>query len=246
MLEVGTAVSTRSARVDHVAPAAGVAWRKPFYRVPELAAICGCSEDDVLDLFDDCPLDISISLQIVPMSDRRYSWIDGVDRLHEDGLVCYVPPMDALYELHIDDIRILQRHGQCELDRVFTDGGNCKVRLTSRLSVGRSDLFIKKHAAQRFLMTLRAQEKRAAEELLTALRAQEQTTPVVPHGAATGNELKWTPELKAEARAMREKLKGQGVKDFTQQTASAFGVTTQRLSAVLKEKMAKKASSLWR
>lgn len=57
-----------------------------------------------------------------------------------------------------------------------------------------------------------------------------------PEAAPAGSVTIWTPERKAEARAMRNKLRSEGVRDFTSRTAGAYGVSASRLNMVLGEK----------
>lgn len=54
---------------------------------------------------------------------------------------------------------------------------------------------------------------------------------------------KWTPERIAEARTMRDKLKGDRVRDYAKRTAQHFGVTTTRLREVLGPPSAATANS---
>lgn len=57
--------------------------------------------------------------------------------------------------------------------------------------------------------------------------------PVVPNGSKNGTLKVWTDERKAEARAMMNKLRGDGNKAFAAQTAKEFNVTPARLRRVL-------------
>lgn len=76
-----------------------------------------------------------------------------------------------------------------------------------------------------------------------------QAAPVETGSASGGTATVWTPERKANARAMLEKLKGQGVKAYAARTAAEFGVTPTRLRDVLNDKAkkapAKKAAKHW-
>lgn len=137
---------------------------KSFYPVSELSRMAACSEDDVLYYFDEYPLDLSISLHKVAMSGRSYGWVDGMDRLTARGVDYFIPPFDGLYELHIDQIRALHRGGHCEVERVFTDRGLCTVTLAQKLSIDRSDLFIRKEMAQRFLALIERRRGALEEE----------------------------------------------------------------------------------
>lgn len=73
---------------------------------------------------------------------------------------------------------------------------------------------------------------------------QEAVTPaqVVTESASSGTVTVWTPERKKAARAMMDEQRGQGIKAFAANTATAFGVTTTRLRKVLNDKP-KKAST---
>ena len=69
-------------------------------------------------------------------------------------------------------------------------------------------------------------------------------TESAPAGTATV----WTPERKAEARAMLNKLRVDGVRDFARRTAASFHVSPARLRVVLREKTPKKPAKkagLW-
>lgn len=72
---------------------------------------------------------------------------------------------------------------------------------------------------------------------------EPQAVPVVA-GASDGTALVWTPERKAQARAMQNKLRGDGIKAFATQTAKAFDVTPARLRKVLNPK-GSKAGKHW-
>ncbi len=82
-----------------------------------------------------------------------------------------------------------------------------------------------------------------------AATPESQAAPVVSDSASNGTETRWTPERKAAARAMMEKLKGQGVKAYAAKTADAFKVTPTRLRYVLNDKAkktpAKKTGKFW-
>ena len=73
---------------------------------------------------------------------------------------------------------------------------------------------------------------RVSESALLALRAGAQA-PVADSNEGSG--LLWTDKRKAEARAMRDKLKSGGARDFAAQTAKHFGVSTTRLREILAE-----------
>lgn len=58
------------------------------------------------------------------------------------------------------------------------------------------------------------------------------------------NAKRWTPELVAEARAMRDKLKGAGATDYTKRTADHLGVSPAFLRKLLQPSKDAPASSL--
>lgn len=62
--------------------------------------------------------------------------------------------------------------------------------------------------------------------------ARERALPAAS-GAGHSKGETWTPEKIAEARAMRAGLRHAGVRDYAAKTARHFGVTPQRLRAVL-------------
>lgn len=66
--------------------------------------------------------------------------------------------------------------------------------------------------------------------------APTQKTETTPAGTAKV----WTLERKEQARAVMNKYKAGGIKDFAARTAKEFGVTATRLNAVLSEKKTKK------
>lgn len=73
-------------------------------------------------------------------------------------------------------------------------------------------------------------------ELLASDSIQSKTepqsaTPPAPAGTAKV----WTPKRKEEARAMLNKLRADGVRDFAKRTAESFDVSTARLNVVLGE-----------
>ena len=73
---------------------------------------------------------------------------------------------------------------------------------------------------------------RVTEGALRALIACAQAPAVV---ANEGSALLWTDERKAQARAMQDKLKHEGARDYARQTAKHFGVSPTRLRAILAE-----------
>lgn len=153
---------------------------KAFYRLSELAAMAGCSEEDVLDYFDTYLAYPSVSLHSVPPAERRYEWVDGIDRTHmRNGATVQVPTFDGLYELHIDAIRALQRDGQCEVTRVFADSGMCAVTLRNALTLNRSSLFVKHREAQKFRAYL---ARNVAESPIPAITDGDLVTKDLPRG----------------------------------------------------------------
>lgn len=62
--------------------------------------------------------------------------------------------------------------------------------------------------------------------------AASQPAPEVQQAPTEGGK-RWTPERVAAARAMRDKLKAAGHRDYAARTAAAFGVNTARLRQVL-------------
>jgi hypothetical protein len=137
--------------------------KKSFYRITELAELAGCSVDDAIYYFDEYPLELSISLHNVAISDRSYGWIDGMNWLTARGADHFIPPFDDLYELHLDQIRWLHRSGNCKVDRVFTDRLQCTVKLAKTLLIDQADLFVRKEMAQRFLERIE-KSKNAVED----------------------------------------------------------------------------------
>lgn len=93
--------------------------------------------------------------------------------------------------------------------------------------------------------------EREAAAMLAMLRDSGQATPapVVAESASGGTVTVWTVERKADARAMMERLKGQGMRAYAARTAAAFNVTPARLRAVLndtaKKAPAKRAAKHW-
>ena len=66
------------------------------------------------------------------------------------------------------------------------------------------------------------------------LRAGTQPTPAIGSEARDLRDAtRWFPQRVEEARAYRDKLKGRGVRDYMQQTAKHYGVTTTRMRQVL-------------
>ena len=61
--------------------------------------------------------------------------------------------------------------------------------------------------------------------------------------ATSGTVIVWTPERKDDARAMLEREKHQGVRDYAAKTAEAFGVSPARLRQVLGDKAPKKSKA---
>ena len=76
-----------------------------------------------------------------------------------------------------------------------------------------------------------------------------QTLPADTEAAPAGTVTVWTPERKADARKMLDKLRSQGVRDFARRTAEYFNVSTTRLNTVLgkgkPQKKPKKITSHW-
>jgi hypothetical protein len=70
---------------------------------------------------------------------------------------------------------------------------------------------------------------------LTALAGPPAVETMQPESGVEPGALLWTPERKAEARAMRDKLKNDGARDFAAQTAKHFEVSTARLRKILSE-----------
>jgi hypothetical protein len=81
-----------------------------------------------------------------------------------------------------------------------------------------------------------------------ALPADTKPAPAAA-GAGAGAATVWTPERKAQARAMLNKLRSEGVRAFARRTADAFNVSPTRLNMVLGEKIPKekpkKKASFW-
>ena len=74
--------------------------------------------------------------------------------------------------------------------------------------------------------------------LVDLLIAEQALLGLVSEPAADSNEggrLRWTDERKAEARAMRDRLKNEGARDYAKQTAEHFGVSPTRLRVILAE-----------
>ncbi|VTU35462.1 hypothetical protein RA8CHR_05224 [Variovorax sp. RA8] len=74
-------------------------------------------------------------------------------------------------------------------------------------------------------------------EAMPTARASSGASATEPAGRA-GSAV-WTKERKEEARAMLERLQGQGLKNYAATTAKAFGVSGSRLREVLKDKKEK-------
>ena len=76
-----------------------------------------------------------------------------------------------------------------------------------------------------------------------------QALPADTEAAPAGTVTVWTPERKANARKMLDKLRSQGVRDFARRTAESFNVSTTRLNTVLgkgkPQKKPKKITSPW-
>jgi hypothetical protein len=73
----------------------------------------------------------------------------------------------------------------------------------------------------------------------------EAVVPVRPGSSSAVEEpsrgvpaLAWTDARKAEARAMRDRLKADGARDYAAQTAAHYGITPKRLREVLSESRA--------
>ncbi len=74
------------------------------------------------------------------------------------------------------------------------------------------------------------------------------TAAQVAVAAPAGTATVWTPERKTEARAMLNKHRSDGVRDFARRTAKSFNVSAARLNMVLGEKTPKqsaKKASVW-
>lgn len=72
--------------------------------------------------------------------------------------------------------------------------------------------------------------ERQSAELLRVVAAALPEPAAAPTGTDSS---RWTDERKAEARAMRDKLKAEGRRDYAARTAECFSVTPQRLRVVL-------------
>ena len=96
---------------------------------------------------------------------------------------------------------------------------------------------------------LKTWRRAMVRQLLQPEATTPSPAPVVAKSASAGTVPIWTTERKEAARAMMNKLRGQGLKAFATTTAAAFGVSPTRLREVLGDKSkkvpAKKAASPW-
>lgn len=101
------------------------------------------------------------------------------------------------------------------------------------------DLLIASDDLNRMLLARReTKPTQPVEHLAEAFRpaAPPRLTTPGDQGSVATSAIVWTEERRDEARAMLERLKGQGSKAFAAETAKAFNVSTARLREVLKDK----------
>jgi hypothetical protein len=115
------------------------------------------------------------------------------------------------------------------------------------LIVTTSDLLVSSDDLNRMSLARRkTKPARSVEEVPDASRpaASARLTGPVTQSTVPASVAVWTDDRREEARAMLERLKGQGSKAFAAETAKAFNVSTARLREVLKEKKAKARTKL--
>lgn len=83
--------------------------------------------------------------------------------------------------------------------------------------------------------TIKAHAERLVRQERELARVKEYARLGAQMAAMATGAPRWTEELKQEARRMRDQLKSAGVRNYAEQTARHFHVTTTRLREVLRE-----------